>query len=67
MEGVERHGIPREGVKKLLMGAGFVDVRIETAFVLEKGVEKTPGAGVIKGEGGEKMAFPFLICLGKKA
>jgi len=35
--------------------------------VLEKGVEKTPGAGVIKGEGGEKMSFPFLICLGKKA
>jgi hypothetical protein len=37
MEGVERHGIPREVVKKMLKDAGFVDVRVETAFEMEKG------------------------------
>jgi SAM-dependent methyltransferase len=64
MEGVERHGIQREGVRVMLEEAGFVDVRIETAFEMEKWVEATPGAGVIKGEGGTKMKFPFLICMG---
>jgi len=66
MEGVERHGIPREGVKRLLEEAGLVDVRVETAFEMEKGVERTPGEGVVKGEGGERMAFPFVICLGRR-
>jgi SAM-dependent methyltransferase len=66
MDGVERHGIPRDGVKKLLEGAGLIEVRVETAFEIEKGVEKTPGASVVKGEGGEKMVFPFLICVGRK-
>ena len=66
MEGVERHGIPRRGVKNLLEDAGFVDVKIETAFEMEKWVEASPGDGVIKGEGGSKMRFPFLICMGRK-
>ncbi|KAF8849034.1 S-adenosyl-L-methionine-dependent methyltransferase [Acephala macrosclerotiorum] len=66
MQGVERHGIPREGARGMLKEAGFVDVRIETAFEMEKYVEATPGAGVVKGEGGTKMEFPFLICLGRK-
>lgn len=66
MQGVERHGISRKEVKRMLEQAGFVDVRIETAFEMEKCVEVIPGAGVVKGEGGTKMVFPFLICLGRK-
>jgi SAM-dependent methyltransferase len=66
MQGVERHGIPRQGVEELLKSAGFVDVKIKTAFDMDKYVEVSPGAGVIKGEGGTKMRFPFLICLARK-
>lgn len=66
MVGVERHGISRAGVEKQLKEAGLADVRVETAFEMEKAVEKTPGAGVVRGEGGVKMVFPFLICLGNK-
>ncbi|KAG0646022.1 hypothetical protein D0Z07_7742 [Hyphodiscus hymeniophilus] len=67
MEGVVRHGIKRTEMAELMRDAGFVDVRVETAFEMEKGVEKTPGAGVVKDEGGTKMVFPFLICLGVKS
>ncbi|RDW80722.1 S-adenosyl-L-methionine-dependent methyltransferase-20 [Coleophoma crateriformis] len=63
MEGVHRHGISREGMKKLIEEAGFVKVRIETAFVMEKNIEENPGEGVVKGN---KMAFPFLICMAEK-
>jgi len=66
MEGVERHGITRDDVRRMLEEAGFVDVRVETAFEMEKWVEATPGAGVIKGDGGTKMRFPFLICMGRR-
>ena len=65
--GVHRHGVSREGMKKMLKDAGFVDVIVDTAFEIEKGVEASPGHGVIEGEGGTKMNFPFLICIGKKA
>jgi len=67
MDGVERHGIRREDMKALLAEAGFINVKIETAFEMEKGIERNPGEGVIKGEDGAKMSFPFLICMGKKA
>ncbi|KUJ13232.1 uncharacterized protein LY89DRAFT_687425 [Mollisia scopiformis] len=67
MQGVERHGIPRKEVEEMLLEAGFVDVKIETAFEMDKFVEESPGAGVVRGEGGTKMKFPFLICLGRKA
>ncbi|KAE9367033.1 hypothetical protein N431DRAFT_429794 [Stipitochalara longipes BDJ] len=66
MEGVMRHGIQRVKVGRLLEEAGFVDVKVETAFEMEKWVEASPGAGVIKGEGGTRMKFPFLICMGRK-
>lgn len=65
MEGVQRHGIPRAGMEKLLTNAGFQDVRIETAFEREKKVEKVPGKG-LGDENSEVMVFPFLICMGKK-
>lgn len=66
MQGVERHGIPRKEVKMMLEQAGFVDVKIEAAFEMGKFVEESPGKGVVRGEGGTKMLFPFLICLGRK-
>jgi hypothetical protein len=66
MEGVMRHGIHRVRVKDMLEAVGFVDVRVATAFEMEKWVEASPGAGVIKGEGGTKMKFPFVICMGRK-
>ena len=66
MDGVQRHGIPRSGVRELLEVAGFRDVKVETAFEMEKWVEEYPGGGVVKGKGGIKMRFPFLICMGLK-
>jgi SAM-dependent methyltransferase len=62
MDGVERHGIKRTDMEALLLQAGFVDVRIETAFEMDKAVETKPGSGV----NGPTMTFPFLICIGKK-
>ncbi|EGS21869.1 uncharacterized protein CTHT_0037410 [Thermochaetoides thermophila DSM 1495] len=62
MDGVERHGILRDEIKTVLEEAGFVDVKIETAFELEKQVETEPGSGVM----GPTMVFPFLICEGTK-
>jgi len=55
MEGVERHGIARQEMEKLMVGAGFVDIRVEEAFRMDKPVES-----------GGSMEFPFLICLGTK-
>jgi SAM-dependent methyltransferase len=66
MEGVMRHGIARGDMGRLMREVGFVDVSVEKGFEMEKWVEKVPGEGVVKGEGGVKMVFPFLICLGTK-
>lgn len=65
MDGVERHGIPRGGIEKLLKQAGYVNVRVKTAFELDKNVEKVPHGGMGK-ENVESMVFPFLICMGTK-
>lgn len=65
LAGVERHGIPRTGIEKLLKEAGFADVRIETAFVMDKKVEKVSGKGLGE-DNSEIMVFPFLICMGRK-
>lgn len=62
MDGVERHGIKRAEIEQLLKSAGFEDVKVETAFEMEKAVESEPG----KGDSGKLMAFPFLICQGRK-
>jgi len=59
-EGVERHGIKRDEISTLIKGAGFENVKVETAYVFSKKV----GA---EGESPETtMEFPFLICLGRK-
>ncbi|KAJ9641789.1 hypothetical protein H2199_005002 [Coniosporium tulheliwenetii] len=39
-EGVERHGIKSEEMERLIKEAGFEEVRVERAFVLEKYVEE---------------------------
>ncbi|KAJ9139300.1 S-adenosyl-L-methionine-dependent methyltransferase [Coniochaeta hoffmannii] len=62
MEGVERHGIKRTEMEALLLQAGFADVRVETAFEMDKAIETELGSGV----NGPTMTFPFLVCMGKK-
>lgn len=61
---VERHGIDRADIARLAREAGFVDVRVETAFVLEKEIEdpSEEAAG-----GRTRVGFPFLVVLGRKA
>ncbi|KAM7193915.1 S-adenosyl-L-methionine-dependent methyltransferase [Naviculisporaceae sp. PSN 640] len=62
MDEVERHGIEREEMRKLLEGAGFVDIKVDVAFELEKPIETFPGSGVM----GDNMTFPFLVCEGRR-
>lgn len=62
MDGVARHGIERGEIARVLEAAGFVDVRVETAFEMGKKVETEPGSGVL----GPVVVFPFLICEGTK-
>ncbi|KAK5658416.1 hypothetical protein OQA88_2393 [Cercophora sp. LCS_1] len=62
MAGVERHGIKRTDIQGWLEGAGFVDVKVETAFEMDKLVETVPGNGINE----HNMTFPFLICSGTK-
>ncbi|KAK7931307.1 S-adenosyl-L-methionine-dependent methyltransferase [Apiospora marii] len=70
MEGVERHGIEKEGMRRLMREVGFADVRVEVAWTASKSVERFPGEFGDKAEGGEgkgeMMEFPFLICTGKR-
>lgn len=60
---VERHGIDRADIARLAREAGFVDVRVETAFVLEKEIEdpSEEAAG-----GRTRVGFPFLVVLGRR-
>jgi len=62
MEGVERHGLERGEMRRVLEGLGFGEVRVEKALEREKEVETVPGSGVMDGRG----VFPFLVCLGRK-
>ncbi|OAP63273.1 hypothetical protein AYL99_02500 [Fonsecaea erecta] len=70
MGGVERHGINRAAMEALLNEVGFVNVRVETAWSMDKSVEKFEGefgdAGR-PGEGqGEIRSFPFVLCTGER-
>ncbi|KAB2574646.1 hypothetical protein DBV05_g6707 [Lasiodiplodia theobromae] len=60
---VERHGIDRGEIARLAREAGFVDVSVETAFVLEKEIED-PSEGVAGGR--TRVGFPFLVVLGRR-
>jgi len=71
MEGVERHGIPREWMAGLLRDTGFADVDVKVAWTTKKTVEKFPGefgknADATSPSQGEPMDFPFVLCLGRK-
>lgn len=70
MEGVERDGIEKAAMRKLMHEVGFVDVRVEVAWTASKSVERFPGEFGDQAEGGEgkgeMMEFPFLICTGKR-
>lgn len=57
---VERHGIKRAEMAALMEAAGFVDVRVERAFVLEKEVDPAEAGGRTR------LGFPFLVCLGRR-
>ncbi|KAH7050093.1 S-adenosyl-L-methionine-dependent methyltransferase [Macrophomina phaseolina] len=57
---VERHGIKREEMAALIEQAGFGDVSVERAFVLEKEVDPAEAGGRTS------VGFPFLICKGTK-
>ncbi len=65
MEGVERHGLKKEEMERLMRKAGFSDVNVQEAFRLEKRVETVRGGGLVVGNW-EMMEFPFVICLGKR-
>ncbi|KAI5458756.1 S-adenosyl-L-methionine-dependent methyltransferase [Mariannaea sp. PMI_226] len=69
MEGVERHGVPREWMANLMREVGFRDVKVEVAWEHMKIVEKYPGefknGEPAEGEG-ELMNFSYIICIGKK-
>ncbi|KIW83841.1 hypothetical protein Z517_03087 [Fonsecaea pedrosoi CBS 271.37] len=69
MGGVERHGIHRETMQALLNEVGFVNVRVETAWTMDKYVEKFEGefGDARRAEGqGEIQRFPFVLCIGER-
>jgi len=70
MEGVQRHGIHADTMARLMNDVGFVNVRVERAWSMDKTVEKFEGEFQTErraGPGqGEVQNFPFLVCLGEK-
>lgn len=69
MEGVERHGIPRDWMAGMMEEVGFTNVRVEVAWDHVKIVEAFPGefqGGIPSAGQGELMKFTYLICLGEK-
>ena len=59
MEGVMRHGIERGETGRLMREVGFVDVRVKEGFEMKTWVEKTPGAGVVRGGARRRRYFRF--------
>ena len=70
MGGVERDGIRKAEIERILSTVGFVDVRVEVGWRQWKAVEDVPGAWGKKGEkpvGWEgSMEFPFLVMRGRR-
>ena len=71
MGGVERHGIHLNTMERLMNEVGFVNVRVEAAWSMDKTVEKIDGefgdGGRAKVAGqGQVQSFPFLLCLGER-
>jgi len=71
MGGVERHGVNAAWFAGLMKSAGFENVDVKAAWVMEKEVEEFPGEwedGQPRRDGValETMRFPFLLCRGRK-
>lgn len=54
-EGVERHGLKKEEIEKIMEQEGYADIDVVRAFSTDKKVE-----------GDEMMNFPFLMCMGRR-
>lgn len=59
MDGVERHGIPREWMTSLLKEVGFVQVNVDQGWTMVKTI-----SGWEEEAGRDSLPFPFLICEG---
>ncbi|EXJ88216.1 hypothetical protein A1O1_05146 [Capronia coronata CBS 617.96] len=72
MDGVQRHGTNADGIERLMSEVGFVNVRVERAWSMDKVVEKYEGEfgdapkGPRQSDQGEVKSFPFLLCTGEK-
>ncbi len=71
MGGVERHGTNIIAMERLMNEVGFVNVRVEQAWSMDKNVEKFEGefgdAGKATQPGhGQIKSFPFVLCMGEK-
>lgn len=70
MAGVERHGINRDSMTRVMEEVGYRNVRVERGFALDKKVEKFEGEFGSKGKSGEAqgetMNFPFVVCMGER-
>jgi len=69
MGGVERHGIHRERMEALMNEVGFVNVRVEEAWSMDKTVEKFEGEfgedpRSRRPDQGVVQSFPFVLCMG---
>lgn len=69
MTGVERHGIHAETMAALMKEVGFLNVRVERAWSMDKTVEKFEGEfgnGPPQPGQGRTRSFPFVICIGER-
>ncbi|KAB8074899.1 S-adenosyl-L-methionine-dependent methyltransferase [Aspergillus leporis] len=65
LEGVERHGIPRQWMEDLLKEVGFEQVEVWVGWKLEKGIEGwEDDSGKASADSKKTMQFPFLVCEG---
>lgn len=70
MEGVERHGINAKWIEGLMREVGFEDAQAKVAWEHEKKVERWSGEfdgkELSNADVGERMAFTYLLCTGRK-
>ncbi|KAF7588269.1 hypothetical protein BBP40_005955 [Aspergillus hancockii] len=65
LEGVERHGIPRQWMEDLLREVGFEQVKVWVGWKLKKDIEGWEDDRGNNGANRKKtMDFPFLVCEG---
>ncbi|KAE8356410.1 S-adenosyl-L-methionine-dependent methyltransferase [Aspergillus coremiiformis] len=67
LEGVERHGIPRQWMEDLLKEVGFEQVKVWVGWTMEKDIEGwDDDIGSNDGDRKKTMQFPFLVCEGAR-